>query len=111
MTTCDDWSDKHPLTHSYPSFISYATVRKEPPPRPPAPQRQPRGSSRSLSGGSASTAPAGKFATMPHRLQQRTDDASTAATLPERPTRNYHTIGPSRPPRRTSSFSLGETKR
>lgn len=76
----------------------YAVVRKDPPPRPPAPVRK-RGSNRS--------GDRQQFATMPHLRKERdTIDTAIELDLPERPIRNYSTIGPTRPPRRTSIISL-----
>lgn len=78
-------------------YYRYAVVRKEPPPRPPAPVRK-RGSTKGER----------QFATMPH-LRKDEDAQQDNAELPERPIRNYSTIGPTRPPRRASIVSLGET--
>lgn len=69
---------------------SYAVVKKEPPPRPPAPVRRKR-STRSLGDR--------QFFTMPLRKNQ-------IDVAPERPVRNYSTIGPTRPARRVSLTSL-----
>ncbi len=69
---------------------SYAVVKKEPPPRPPAPVRRKR-STRSLGDR--------QFFTMPLRKNQND-------LAPERPVRNYSTIGPTRPARRVSLTSL-----
>lgn len=80
------------------NFHRYAVVRKEPPPRPPAPVRK-RGSTKSADR---------QFATMPHLRKDNRDEPELEVPLPERPTRNYSTIGPTRPPRRTSIISLGE---
>lgn len=80
------------LLHLY----RYAVVRKDPPPRPPAPVRK-RGSNRQQS------------ATMPRlRTERDAIDSAVELDLPERPIRNYSTIGPTRPPRRTSIISLGD---
>ncbi|XP_053677128.1 uncharacterized protein LOC128727260 [Anopheles nili] len=80
---------------SYPYEISesngYATVRKEAPPRPPAPIRR-RKSTRSLD-----APPPRQFSTMPNYHH---------SVSPVRPTRNYSTINPNRPPRRKSVTSL-----
>lgn len=68
--------------------MGYAIVdksRKEPPPRPPTPRR-----SRSL--GKKSPRMETKFFTTPRPLND----------TPQRPTRNYSTLGPSRPPRKSS---------
>lgn len=78
------------LIIEYIAFLSYAVVKKEPPPRPPAPVRRKR-STRSLGDR--------QFFTMPLRRNQ--NDA-----VPERPVRNYSTIGPTRPARRVSLTSL-----
>lgn len=47
---------------------------------------------------------------MPHLRKERDTIGKTTVErdLPERPIRNYSTIGPTRPPRRTSIISLGE---
>lgn len=66
--------------------FSYAVVKKEPPPRPPAPLRRKR-STRSLGDP--------QFFTMPLRKNRN-------ELAPERPVRNYSTIGPTRPARRVS---------
>lgn len=65
-------------------------MKKEPPPRPPAPVRRKR-STRSLGDR--------QFFTMPLRRKQND-------LVPERPVRNYSTIGPTRPARRVSLTSL-----
>ncbi|XP_058838863.1 trichohyalin [Topomyia yanbarensis] len=70
----------------------YATVRKEPPPRPPAPIRR-RKSTRSLE-------VERQFSTLPNYH----------SVSPMRPTRNYSTISPNRPPRNKSVSSLNENQ-
>ncbi|XP_055537829.1 trichohyalin isoform X2 [Wyeomyia smithii] len=70
----------------------YAVVRKEPPPRPPAPIRR-RKSTRSLEGQR-------QFNTLPNYH----------SVSPMRPTRNYSTISPNRPPRNKSVSSLNENQ-
>lgn len=65
----------------------YAIVKKDPPPRPPAPVRRKR-STRSNNTEEI-------FATLPSRK-------------PVRNPKRFNTIGPSRPPRRKSSTSLNE---
>lgn len=70
-------------------FISYAQVRKEQPSRPVRRKR----STKSLGDR--------QFSTMPH-LKRKEE------TPPPRPTRNYSTIIPDKPPRRKSSGSLVE---
>lgn len=72
---------------------SYATVRKEPPPRPPAPIRR-RKSTRSLGDQR-------QFSTLPN----------FHSVSPARPSRNYSTISPNRPPRGRSISSLNESAR
>lgn len=62
-------------------YYSYAIVRKEPPPRPPAPIRR-RKSTRSLD-------EQRPYNTLPNYH----------SVSPMRPSRNYSTISPSRPPR------------
>lgn len=84
------------------SIRRYAVVRKEPPPRPPAPTRK-RGSTRSLGDR--------QFATMPHLRKEPESNEKHSSPLPERPIRNYSTIGPTRPPRRVSVTSLGDGQR
>ncbi|XP_035914463.1 uncharacterized protein LOC118513144 isoform X1 [Anopheles stephensi] len=69
----------------------YATVRKEAPPRPPAPIRR-RKSTRSLD-----APPPRQFNTLPNYHH---------SVSPVRPQRNYSTINPNRPPRRKSVTSL-----
>ncbi|XP_062544547.1 uncharacterized protein LOC134211574 isoform X1 [Armigeres subalbatus] len=69
----------------------YATVRKEPPPRPPAPIRR-RKSTRSLGDQR-------QFNTLPN----------FHSASPARPSRNYSTINPNRPPRGRSVSSLNES--
>lgn len=69
-------------------IFSYAVIKKDAPPRPPAPLRRKR-STKSLGDR--------QFATLPHF---KGDES------PIRPTRNYSTITPNRPPRRKSSCSL-----
>ncbi|XP_061507573.1 uncharacterized protein LOC1276410 [Anopheles gambiae] len=69
----------------------YATVRKEAPPRPPAPIRR-RKSTRSLD-----APPPRQFNTLPNYNH---------SVSPVRPQRNYSTINPNRPPRRKSVTSL-----
>ncbi|XP_062708057.1 titin isoform X3 [Aedes albopictus] len=69
----------------------YATVRKEPPPRPPAPIRR-RKSTRSLGDQR-------QFSTLPN----------FHSVSPARPSRNYSTISPNRPPRGRSISSLNES--
>ena len=69
-------------------FFSYAVIKKDAPPRPPAPLRRKR-STKSLG--------ERQFATLPHF---RGDES------PIRPTRNYSTITPNRPPRRKSNCSF-----
>lgn len=69
----------------------YATVRKEPPPRPPAPIRR-RKSTRSLGDQR-------QFNTLPN----------FHSVSPARPSHNYSTISPSRPPRGRSISSLNES--
>lgn len=76
------------LVNKHNVFHSYAVVKKEPPPRPPAPVRRKR-STRSLGDR--------QFFTMPLRRKD---------AVPERPVRNYSTIGPTRPARRVSLTSL-----
>ncbi|XP_049546799.1 uncharacterized protein LOC125957848 isoform X1 [Anopheles darlingi] len=81
---------------SYPYEVSenngYATVRKEAPPRPPAPIRR-RKSTRSLD----AAPPLRQFNTLP---------SYNYSVSPVRPQRNYSTINPNRPPRRKSVSSL-----
>ncbi|XP_035790835.1 uncharacterized protein LOC118466073 isoform X2 [Anopheles albimanus] len=81
---------------SYPYEVSenngYATVRKEAPPRPPAPIRR-RKSTRSLD----AAPPVRQFNTLP---------SYNHSVSPVRPQRNYSTINPNRPPRRKSVTSL-----
>ncbi|XP_021699584.1 trichohyalin isoform X2 [Aedes aegypti] len=69
----------------------YATVRKDPPPRPPAPIRR-RKSTRSLGDQR-------QFNTLPN----------FHSISPARPSRNYSTISPNRPPRGRSISSLNES--
>ncbi|XP_050097921.1 uncharacterized protein LOC126578923 isoform X2 [Anopheles aquasalis] len=82
---------------SYPYEVSenngYATVRKEAPPRPPAPIRR-RKSTRSLD----AAPPVRQFNTLPSSYNH--------SVSPVRPQRNYSTINPNRPPRRKSVTSL-----
>lgn len=76
-------------------YFSYAVVKKDLPPRPPAPVRRKR-STRSGSAGDR------QFFTLPNK---KTEDE------PIRPVRNYSTISPSRPmrpPRRSASNSLAD---
>ncbi|XP_055611430.1 trichohyalin isoform X1 [Uranotaenia lowii] len=70
----------------------YATVRKEPPPRPPAPIRR-RRSTRSLTDQR-------QFNTLPN----------FHSVSPMRPSRNYSTISPNRPPRGRSISSLNDNQ-
>ncbi|XP_052873684.1 uncharacterized protein LOC128279002 [Anopheles cruzii] len=81
---------------AYPYEVSenngYAIVRKEAPPRPPAPMRR-RKSTRSLD--APPSAPVRQFHTLP-----------SYSVSPVRPQRNYSTISPNRPPRRKSVSSL-----
>uniref|UniRef100_A0A182J173 Uncharacterized protein n=1 Tax=Anopheles atroparvus TaxID=41427 RepID=A0A182J173_ANOAO len=83
---------------SYPYEVSestgYATVRKEAPPRPPAPTIRRRKSTRSLDAQPQSTR---AFNTLPNYHH---------SVSPVRPQRNYSTINPNRPPRRKSVISL-----
>uniref|UniRef100_A0A182QLN4 Uncharacterized protein n=1 Tax=Anopheles farauti TaxID=69004 RepID=A0A182QLN4_9DIPT len=83
-----------PIRQSYPYEVSesngYATVRKEAPPRPPAPIRR-RKSTRSLD-----APPPRQFNTLPNYHH---------SVSPVRPQRNYSTINPNRPPRRKSSVT------
>ncbi|XP_058120902.1 microtubule-associated protein futsch-like [Anopheles ziemanni] len=72
----------------------YATVRKEAPPRPPAPTIRRRKSTRSLD---AQPQPTRAFNTLPNYHH---------SVSPVRPQRNYSTINPNRPPRRKSVTSL-----
>lgn len=65
------------------SIARYAVIKKDPPPRPPAPQPRRSKSTRSHER---------PFKTMPHL---KTDEPK-----PERPARNYSTIIPDRPPRK-----------
>lgn len=65
-------------------------MKKEPPPRPPAPLRRKR-STRSLGDR--------QFFTMPLRRNQND-------LVPERPVRNYSTIGPTRPIRPARRVSV-----
>lgn len=89
------------LNYAFNYICRYAVVRKDPPPRPPAPVRK-RGSNRSGDRQQFAT-------TMPHiRKERDTIDTAVELDLPERPIRNYSTIGPTRPPRRTSIISLGD---
>ncbi|XP_037034493.1 uncharacterized protein LOC119073249 isoform X2 [Bradysia coprophila] len=73
----------------------YAVVKKEPPPRPPAPIRRKR-STRSLGDR--------QFFTMPLRRNQND-------LVPERPVRNYSTIGPTRPIRPARRVSLNSLEK
>lgn len=80
-----NWFELDPLN-------SYAIVRKEPPPRPPAPIRR-RKSTHSLEEHR-------QFSTLPN----------FHSVSPARPTRNYSTINPNRPPRGRSVISLNENQ-
>ncbi|XP_001841693.2 trichohyalin isoform X6 [Culex quinquefasciatus] len=68
----------------------YATVRKDPPPRPPAPIRR-RRSTHSLGDQR-------QFNTLPN----------FHSVSPQRPSRNYSTINPNRPPRMKSNTNLDQ---
>ncbi|XP_077302002.1 uncharacterized protein LOC143922572 isoform X2 [Arctopsyche grandis] len=68
--------------------------KNEPPPRPPAPVRRNR-SLKSLSSDR-------QFFTVPRAIKE--------STPPKRPSRNYSTLGPSRPPRKKSTTSLTDLK-
>lgn len=77
------------LNYSMAKLSRYAQVRKEMPPRPVRRKR----STKSLG--------ERQFATMPHLKRDE-------VTPPPRPTRNYSTIIPNKPPRRKSAGSLVE---
>ncbi|XP_065077200.1 uncharacterized protein LOC135700598 isoform X1 [Ochlerotatus camptorhynchus] len=86
--------DNAPVKHNIDMSDSngYAIVRKEPPPRPPAPIRR-RKSTHSLEEHR-------QFSTLPN----------FHSVSPARPTRNYSTINPNRPPRGRSVISLNENQ-
>lgn len=67
-------------------LVRYAVIKKDPPPRPPAPQPRRSKSTRSHER---------PFNTMPHL---KADEPR-----PERPARNYSTIIPDRPPRKPTT--------
>lgn len=79
---------KHSMDRS--ESNGYATVRKDPPPRPPAPIRR-RRSTRSLGD--------------PHQFSTLPNFHSVS---PQRPSRNYSTINPNRPPRMKSNTNLDD---
>lgn len=96
-TADNEWNLDDALDDPGYAIVEKPSVPKksEPPPRPPAPVRRHR-SSKSLSGDRQSADR--QFFTVPRALKE--------ATPPKRPSRNYSTLGPSRPPRKKSTTSL-----